>query len=252
MKKNAISFLFVLLAGVALGQNSDDQKKPKPNLPGTFLVDLGVNQGLNSPESFNQGWWGSRTVNIYYQYPIRIGRSKFSFNPGLGVSLERWKFTDGATLIDTVELVSFPNGAVAANQVEQYNLLSPKRIYPELADKSMFITNYFEIPIEFRYDTSPEDINRSFNVAFGGRVGILFDAFTKVKYDDQARNEMVKVKNKLNNGLNEFRYGVYSRIGLGGFSVFCFYNLSDMFQKDKGPMGTTMNTFTYGISINGF
>jgi len=248
MKKNAITFLFILLTGIAFGQKTADQKKP--NLPGMFLIDLGVNEALGQPKTWDQGFWGSRTVNIYYHHPFRIGRSKFSFNPGIGVSLERWKFVNGATLIDTVELVSFPNGAPAANQVEQYNVLSPTRIYPEQADKSMFITNYFEIPIEFRFDSSPEDINRSFNVAIGGRVGYLFDAFTKVKYDD--RGEVVKVKNKLNNGVNQLRYGIYSRIGLGPVSVFCFYNLNDMFERNKGPLGTTMNTITTGISLNGF
>lgn len=250
MKKNAITFLFILLTGIAFGQKSTDQKKQKPNLPGIFLIDLGVNQGISKPETFNQGFWGSRTVNIYYQYPIRIFESKFSFNPGIGLSMERWKFTDGATLIDTVELVSFPNGATSPDQVEQYNLLSPTRIYPELADKSMLVTNYFEIPIEFRFDTKPEDIARSFNFALGGRIGFLFDAFTKVKYDD--RGEVVKVKYKLNHGVNPLRYGVYTRIGLGSISMFGFLNLSELFEENKGPMGTTMNSYTVGISVNGF
>lgn len=249
MKKNAITLFFLLLTGLVFAQEAD-QKKPKPNIPGTFLVDLGINQPLGAPSTWDQGFWGSRTVNVYYQYPIRIARSNFSFNPGVGLSLERWKFVDGATLIDTVELDSYPNGATSAIQVEQYNLLSPKRIYPELADKSMLITNYVDIPVEFRFDSKPEDINRSFNVAIGGRVGFLYDAFTKVKYDD--RGEVVKVKNKMNHGVREIRYGIYTRIGLGGFSLFCFYNLSDMFDEGKGPLGTTMNTLTTGISINGF
>jgi hypothetical protein len=114
----------------------------------------------------------------------------------------------------------------------------------------MLVTNYFEIPIEFRYDTKPEDIARSFNVAIGGRIGILYDAFTKIKYNDLG--ETVKYKNKLNHGVNPIRYGVYSRIGIGSFSFFGFYNLSEMFEKDKGPEGTTMNTMTFGISLNGF
>jgi hypothetical protein len=248
MKKNSILFLLVLLAGVAFGQKASEPKKP--NLPGIFLIDLGINQGIKPPSTFDQGFWGSRTVNIYYQYPIRIGRSKFSFNPGIGLSMERWKFTNGATLIDTVELDSYPNGATSAEQVEQYNLLSPKRIYPQLAEKSMLVTNYIEMPIEFRFDTKPEDIGRSFNFAIGGRVGYLYDAFTKIKYDD--RGEVVKIKYKLNHGVNPLRYGVYSRIGLGSVSFFGFLNLSDMFENNKGPLGTTMNSYTVGISVNGF
>jgi hypothetical protein len=250
MKKIAIAFLFTLLTGLTFAQDNKEQKKPKPNVPGTFLIDLGVNRGLKAPTTFNQGFWGSRTINMYYQYPIRFGRTKFSFNPGIGLSLERWKFVDGATLLDTVELVRFPNGAASPTQVEQYNLVSPIRAYPQLANKSSLVANYLEMPIEFRFDTNPEDLNRSFNVALGGRVGVLVDAFTKIRYKDLG--ETVKVKNKFNHGLNPLRYGVYARVGIGGFSWFAFYNLSEMFEKDKGPKGTTMNTATFGISINGF
>jgi hypothetical protein len=247
MKKNAITFLFMLLAGVAFAQSNSDQKKSKANLPGLFVIDLGVNQGVGKPSTFNQGFWGSRTVNFYYQYPIRIGRSKFSFNPGIGLSLERWKFKDGAVPIDTVEL---SGGSPAAEQIEQYNLLSATRIYPKLPDKSMLIANYFEIPLEFRFDTKPEDIGRSLNVAIGGRFGFLYDAFTKVKYND--KGEVVKVKNKLNHGLNPIRYGIYTRLGIGNVSVFGYYNLSDLFEANKGPLGTEMNSYTVGISVNGF
>ncbi len=250
MKKILSSIVFLLLASYAFGQYDAVQKTKRPNIPGTFMIDLGVNQAINAPETWNQGWWGSRTVNFYYQYSIRFGRSKFSLNPGIGLSLERWKFTDNATLIDTVELDSYPNGPVSVEQVEQYNLLSTKRIFPELANKSMLITNYVEIPIEVRFDTKPEDISRSFNVALGGRIGVLYDSFTKVRFD--YNGETVKVKYKQGYGLNSLRYGVYTRIGVGSFTVFTFYNLSDLFQKGKGPLGESFNTFTYGISINGF
>jgi len=251
MKKILSSILFLLFVSSAFAQYETVKKTARPNIPGSFILDLGVNQAVNGkPSTWNQGFWGSRTVNFYYQYSFRIARSKFSFNPGLGLSLERWKYKDGATLIDTVELDSYPNGATSANQVEQYNLLSPTRIYPKLADKSMLVANYFEIPIEFRFDTKPEDISRSFNIAIGGRVGFLYDAFTKVKYRDLG--EDVKVKYKLNHGLSTIRYGVYSRIGLGGFNLFVFYNISELFEKGKGPLGQDFNSLTTGISINGF
>ena len=107
-----------------------------------------------------------------------------------------------------------------------------------------------EIPIEFRFDTKPEDIARSFNVAIGGRFGLRLNSFTKVKYKDDG--ETIKVKDKRGLGLNDFRYGVYTRVGIGGFSFFGFYNLSEMFESGKGPHGRDINSLTVGISINGF
>jgi len=251
MKKilSSVFFLLVVISGFA--QDETVKKTPKPSIPGTFMVDLGMNQAINKPDTWKQSAWGSRTVNLYYQYGFRFGRSKFSFNPGIGISMERWKFKDNSTLIDTVELVSFPNGAVSPDQVEQYNLLSPTRIYPTLAKKSQLIANYIEIPLEFRFDTKPEDISRSINIAIGGRVGLLFDSKTKVKYKD-AEGDIVKVKNKQTYGLQNFRYGVYTRFGIGGFNLFTFYNLSDVFQKGKGPLGQDFNSITFGISVNGF
>lgn len=246
MKKSALLLVLLISALSAFSQTEGTatESKPKahnPNLPGLFLVDLGVNLSIGEPDSWNQGFWGSRTVNIYYQYPIRFGKSKFSFNPGLGLSLERWKFKDNFTLMDKPE---------TGTQIEQYNLVDAKELYPKSANKSMFITNYFEIPIGFRFDTKPEDIARSINFEIGGRVGFLYDAFTKVRYND--KGEVVKIKNKFNHGLETVRYGAYARFGIGSFTFFGFYNLSDMFQKNKGPEGTGMNTMTVGIGINGF
>jgi hypothetical protein len=250
MKKIVSLILFVLVSTFAFGQYETIKKTARPSIPGTFMVDLGVNQAIKAPSTWDQGWWGSRTVNVYYQYSMRFGRSKFSLNPGIGLSLERWKFVNGATLIDTVELDSYPDGPASFDQVEQYNLLSPQRIYPSLADKSMLVANYIEIPIDFRFDTKPEDIARSFNVALGGRIGYLYDSFRKVKFED--KGETIKDKYKSPLGLNRLRYGIYARIGFGGFTLFSFYNLSNMFEKGKGPLGADFNTITYGISVNGF
>lgn len=210
-------------------QEKSEKKVARPDLPGNFLIDLGFNRALDRPENFRQGFWGSRTVNVYYQYPIRFGRSKFSFNSGIGLSLERWKFTNGFTLRDTVELTS--TGATAENQIERYELVRGSSILGVSARKSMFLTNYLEVPLEFRFDTRPEDLARSFNVAVGGRVGVLFDASTKLKY--RQNDENITVKNKRNFGLNQIRYGVYLRFGVGGFTWFVNYNLSDTFENEK-------------------
>lgn len=236
MKRISVCILLLTLATATIAQDQPVKKTAKPSIPGIFIVDFGFNQAIQKPESWNTGFWGSRTANVYYQYSQRIGRSKFSFNPGIGLSMERWKFSDGTMLVEDT------NG--------QFNLVDAETVYGQDANKSMFVTNYVEMPIDFRFDTKPEDISRSFNVSIGGRVGYLYDSFTKVRYREDG--ETKKVKDKYNHGMNDFRYGVYSRIGFGAFNLFGFYNISPLFQKDKGPEGQDFTSITFGISVNGF
>jgi hypothetical protein len=234
--------LVVLLSLFIISFNLFSQEKPKkaarPNIPGSFMIDLGVNRGIKSPTNFEQGFWGSRTLNLYYQYPMRFGRSKFSFNPGVGVSMERWKFTNNYVVADTTD-----------NAMDEFLLIPGSALFTGIK-KSMLVANYVEIPLEFRFDTAPEDIARSFNVAIGGRIGYLFESKMKVKYREDGETKIIKDKQNL--GLSQLRYGVYSRIGVGAFNIFGFYNLTPLFEKDKGPDKTTMNSYTVGISINGF
>lgn len=236
--------LLILISATAEAQESKENVKvvARPNIPGSFIVDFGFNQPLGQPAEFVADWWGSRTCNLYYQYPIRFGRSHFSLNPALGLSLERFKFKNNHMLVD-------PDEAANVERVEQYSLVPASNFFPNVK-KVMLISNYLEMPLEIRFDTKPEDIARSFNFAVGGRIGVLFDADQKIKYRED--EQWKKSKDKEDWGLNLLRYGVYTRIGIGGFNVFGFYNLSPMFQTDKAPGNTNMNTYTFGISVNGF
>lgn len=230
--------LFGCLSFSVLAQEVS-KKTTRVNIPGSFLVDIGVNNGVNAPSKFETGFWGSRTLNLYYQYPIRIMESKFSLVPGMGFGFDRYKLNNNYTLSSkpgtdgTYELISADSTA----------------LFPG-TKKSMIVANYFDIPVELRFDTRPEDISRSFNVAVGARVGVLLDAFTKIKYKEEGETKVIK--DKQNHGLNDMRYGMYLRLGIGGFNWFVQYNSSSLFKTDKGPDKTTMNTFTAGISINGF
>lgn len=247
--------ILVLIASSASAQTATKSTKARPNIPGSFIVDLGINGTQGAPNQWSQGIWGSRTVNLYYQYPLRFGRSRFSFNPGIGLSMERFKWKNGATLFNAVE-------SNANAQVEKYELVLASTVYND-PQKIMLVNNYLEIPLEIRFDTKPEDISRSINIALGARGGWLYDSFIKTKYKEEG--QVKKDKDKQDWGITQLRYGVYTRVGIGAFNIFMFYNLTPLFQPDKGPYnegiispflggatGTTMTTFTAGISINGF
>jgi hypothetical protein len=240
---------FLLLASVSFGTFAQEKTKKvyRPDIPGSFLIDFGFNSGISKPQNFNQGFWGSRTLNIYYHYPVRIANTKFAYNPGGGFAFERFKFTNQYTLIQQND--------------GSYYLDDPTKSFLTGAGvkKSMLVANYFDLmPLEFRFDSNPKDVSRSFNVSIGARIGFLIESHTKLKYSINGAN--VTMKNKENNGLNTFRYGVYTRVGIGNFNFFGFYNISPYFQTNKGPINnsttdlshTTMNTMTIGISLNGF
>ena len=244
MTRTSILILFITVSYFASGQDKDPKVKTvaRPNIPGSFIVDFGFNQPIMEPQDFELDFWGSRTANLYYQYSFRLGRSHFSINPAIGLSMERFKFDNAYMLYDPAEIS-------AALRVEHYTMVPSSNFYPEVK-KVMLIANYLEMPLELRFDTKPEDIARSFNFALGGRIGILFDSDQKVKYRED--EQWKKAKNKEDWGLSFLRYGVYTRIGIGGFNLFGFYNLSPLFEPNMGPGNTTMNTYTFGISVNGF
>lgn len=255
MSVRAIALLIlVLIAGSSSAQTPTKATRVRPNIPGSFIIDLGLNGTQGSPDLWKQGLWGSRTVNLYYQYPLRFGRSRFSFNPGIGLSMERFKWKNGATLFNPAE-------ANANAQIEKYEFVAASGLFAN-PQKIMFVNNYLDIPVELRFDTKPEDISRSINFAIGARGGWLYDSFIKTKYKEEG--QVKRVKDKQDWGVTKLRYGVYGRVGIGAFNIFVFYNLTPLFQTDKGPFnegtiangggetGTKMTTFTAGISINGF
>ena len=247
MTKFAAIALFIVISVSAAAQNTEPTTPPgtpkaeyrRPDIPGTFVLELGINSALNAPSDFSLGLWGSRTVNIYYQYPIRIMNSKFSIVPGFGLSLERFKFKSNRVLgydADTLSLLATDQSGIAG------------------VKKSHLVTNYFEVPLELRFSTNPEDPSRGFKLAFGGRIGYLYDAFSKVKY--KVDGDTRKLKDKQDWNLTRFRYGVYGKIGFGNFNLFGYYNLTPLFKEGEGIwQGTApvdFQTITMGISLSSF
>lgn len=232
MKKLLLQ-VFFLIPALTLSAQDAPKKKGPPDLPGTFLIELGVNRSSNAAETFSTGFWGSRTVNLYYQYDVRILKSRFSVAPAVGLGMDRYKFKNNYTL-------AYEPGT---------NLLQLQE--SELAiTKSQLITNYLDVPIELRYTSNPENPSRSLKIAAGFRAGVLISSFTKLKYDDDG--ESVKEKIRRNWNLNRYRYGIYGKIGTGNFNIFGYYNLSTLFQNGEGPDEYDNNTATFGISLGGF
>lgn len=206
---------------------------PSPDLPGNLLVNLGSSYLLNAPEGMELKIFGSRTLDLYYTYSFDIPNLNLSFVPGLGFGFDRFSFkkavqleynTAGDLVLDTLTNVD--------------------------AERSKFITNYIDLPIELRYYINIDNKEKSIWLAVGGLVGYNFEAHTKFKYTENDELKMIKRREDWN--LNKIRYSAHARIGVGGFSVFYKMGLNELFESGKGPNGFAPTVNTVGISINAF
>ncbi len=67
MRKSLYIIIPVFTISFSLAQEA--KKVKRPDLPGSFIVEFGFNTAQGTtPANYDQGVWGSRTLNLYYQY----------------------------------------------------------------------------------------------------------------------------------------------------------------------------------------
>lgn len=252
VKYSTLILAFVFSSVMAFGQDPTpknnkanrtskaiQEKVGRPDLPGDLMIEFGFNWVKEHPVGYSFKTMGSPTFNAYYLYDMNIGESAFSFHPGFGIGTEKYTFSDDLTL--GYDYDSLGDYGVAFIPLD--SIYGAGTSYK----KSQFVPIYIDIPMEIRWRSKKYDPKRSIKIAVGGKVGFLVDNKTKVKYTESGEKKKTKQKEKFE--MNSIRYGVYTRVGFGGFSAFYYYSISDLFKKDKGPMGTTMYPMTWGISL---
>ncbi|MDZ7608906.1 MAG: outer membrane beta-barrel protein [Cyclobacteriaceae bacterium] len=215
------------------------EKAGRPDIPGDLIIEFGFNWMQDHPSGYGFNTMKSRTFNAYYLYDINIGKSSFSVHPGLGIGTEKYAFKSDYTI----------GYGIDAQGEKEMQFVPLDSIYGLNTDfkKSQINPNYFDIPLEIRWRSNKYDPKSSIKVTLGGKFGVLFDSKTKVKYE--ADGEKKTDKDKQSFELNTLRYGTYVKLGVGGFSAYYYYSISEVFKKDKGPMGTTMYPMTFGLSL---
>lgn len=235
----------ILLTGMlslhlAAQENVEVPRSGRPDIKGDLFLDFGFNFLNNRPEDLNTKFFHSRVANVYYQYPIAIGsNSGITFNPGIGLGMEKLAFKNDSTLVN--------NPSLGANSSQ---LVGIRTLYGDDVSIQVNTTaiNYVDIPLEFRYHLNKENYNKGFRFALGAKVGFLLNAHTKVEVTE-ASGLTRKIKDRQDYGLNPLRYGVYTRIGLPGFNLWSYYGLNKVFKDGQGPFGTEATQFNFGISV---
>lgn len=174
----------------------------------------------------------NRTFNAYFLFDF-----PFKTNPRLSVAVGPGVGTDNIYFKDmTVDLNNRNGATFTRDTVVQYK-------------KHKLATGYIEAPVELRYSTRPDNMNKGWKFALGVKVGTMIDAKVKSKIDlDATGTGGYFTKEKDRRYLNTTRFALTGRVGLGNFSVFGTYTVTDFFKEGQGPV---VRPFSVGLAISG-
>ena len=196
-----------------------------------LMIQLGMYNWAQKPDSIRTKGVG-RTANLYllFDFPFKTS-PKFSAAIGLGLGTDNLYFNKmNINLINRVK-ATFNYDTV--NKFKKYKIND----------------GYLEVPIELRYSTNPENMNKGFKFAIGAKVGTLLDAKTKAKVDLDANGYggyIAKEKDK--NFFNGTRLVGTIRLGYGHFTIFSTYTITQYFKEFQGP---TVKPWSLGLTLSG-
>ena len=172
-------------------------------------------------------------------FPFRMGASRFSFNVGGGIGSDKYTFNSPVTLVD----ISGITGVDSLINISYFDNISGYK-------KTQLVSNYFDIPLEFRVHSRKNDHKRSWFLAVGGKVGFRMASKTKVVYQEFGSKK--KYKDLYNYNLSPVRFGAIARLGVGPFSFWGYYSFNSFFTNDKITGIDNPTTFTLGMSLSTF
>jgi hypothetical protein len=125
------------------------------------------------------------------------------------------------------------------NQSTQWQLYKDDQ---QGADKSVFGSHAFAIPLELRFRAKKW---RHFKVHLGGFIGYRVQTFTKTWYN----NEKTSIKDRSFYDDEPLFYGVHARLGIRNWALFASYTLTEQFKSDKS---TRLQPISFGLTVSLF
>lgn len=195
-----------------------------------FMLQFGM-AGWGKPDEITTKGF-SRTFNGYFLFDF-----PFKSNPRLSVAVGPGVGTDNIFFDKmTVDLNDRFGAKFTRDTITRYK-------------KHKLVTGYVEAPIELRYSTNPENMNKGWKFAFGAKIGTLIDAKMKSKIDlDATGTGGYYTKEKDRRYINSTRFALIGRVGLGNFSVFGSYTVTDFFKEGLGP---SVRPYSFGVVLSG-
>ena len=175
-------------------------------------------------------------LNPFEKY-IPLKGDRFGILTGLGFQFNSYDLKTNNRLITT------PSTDSTKSQLSSFR----DSLNMASVSKNKFKATYLTVPILFEYNDAKlarKGFHFSAGMVFGYRIG----SKNKMKYTTPSGNNK-KDKYRDDFNLNPFSMALTTRFGVGWVNLFATYNLSPLFEKDKGP---ELYPFTVGITLLDF
>ena len=196
-------------------------------------LDLGVNGYLNSNNKFDLpanykyldlDYGRSRTFSINFaEKDFTLYKEYIQLVTGLGIEWNNYRFSNNTRIFnDSDKITGYIDTIRYSN--------------------SKLRVTYLNLPILLNFNSSSESSN-AFHFAAGIIFGYNIGSMTKVIFENNGKTNKDKQHGDYNASV--FRYGLTARVGFGDIRLFGTYQLTQLFQKDKGP---ELYPFSAGLS----
>jgi hypothetical protein len=168
-----------------------------------------------------------KSVNVNFRVAdmkVNLIRHYLYLNAGLEFDLHDYRFTHNVTIK--------PNSDAFFKYQDTLAHFS----------KDKLSTQYLELPVMLFVNTNPRHPGKSFRIGAGGYYGILLGSYTK-----QISPENGKQHYYGDFQCNPVDYGAMAEIGYGNIDLFAKYNMSSVFNTNKG--GPNLQSITFGVKL---
>ena len=195
-----------------------------------LMIQLGYNTWLNRPDSVKLKTVGY-VFNAYLCYDFPIKKSKMSFATGIGINTS-------VVYLDKQRLDN--RDTASGSRAHFYNDTVNG------AKRYKFNSTYLQAPFELRYFSNSLNRNRGFKAAVGVTVGAFIGSHTKAV--TSVGGTVIKDKENTKRYMSPWNFAATARVGLGNFSLFASYNITNVFKENNGP---ALTPFSAGICVTG-
>jgi hypothetical protein len=201
-----------------------------------FMVEVGYDNWANTPDSIHiQGFNRSFSFYFMYNFPFKTD-VRWSVAAGLGIGSSNIFFHDQEVLVAAYgnQTLGFPD-ETGADHFKKYKLV--------LTD--------LQVPIELRFAVDPTDMDHSWKIAVGAKVGLMLSAYTKgkdlVSGSGQTLGNYIE-KESSKQFFNSPQFVPTIRVSKGVIGIFGQIQLNSPIKASAGP---SVFPFSTGIVLSG-